>query len=341
MIFPNMKKINVLFRTGGGTGHGKELGFGHIYRCINLANSLKYNNIHFLVEDFGNVKNILIKNKYSNIHLLKNDIDLKLDIEKSIKYLNDEKIDVFIIDRYKINKKYVSEMKKYVKTVMIADLKEKDFDVDLVINGFIGFKNEIIKNKYGGKCLVGPKYQILNYKFSEKNIKKQKNESLLATFGGFDDEKISLKLLKIILKMNLKIKIKIILGHDIKLKISDRKKISNKPIKIISNTNNMYKEMKNVKYGLCSGGITTYEFATLGIPFGIICQNKHQLITAKEWEKQKIAVNLGLSKSIKPKEIEKFILSLPTNFQKKKKINYQNGAKIVAMEITKLTKIKN
>ncbi|MCH6574381.1 MAG: inorganic phosphate transporter [Bacteroidetes bacterium] len=24
--------------------------------------------------------------------------------------------------------------------------------------------------------------------------------------------------------------------------------------------------MKNAKYGLCSGGLTTYEFATLGIP---------------------------------------------------------------------------
>lgn len=341
MIFPSMKKLNILFRTGGGTGHGKELGFGHIYRCINLAKSLKYNNIHFLVEDFGDAKNILIKNKYSNINLLKNDIDLKSDIEKSIKYLNDEKIDILIIDRYKINKKYASEMKKYVKTVMIADLREMDFDVDLVINGFIGFKNEIIKNKYNTKCMLGPKYQILNNKFSKKNIKKQKSESLLATFGGFDDEKISLKLLKIILKMDLKIKIKIILGHDIKLKISDREKISNKSIEIISNTNNMFKEMKNVKYGLCSGGITTYEFATLGIPFGIICQNKHQLITAKEWEKQKIAVNLGLSKSVKPKEIEKFILSLSTNFQKGKKSNYQNGAKIVAMQITKLIKLKN
>ena len=341
MIFPSMKKLNILFRTGGGTGHGKELGFGHIYRCINLANSLKCNNIHFLVEDFGNATNILRKNKYFKIHLLENDIDLKSDIDKSIKYLNNEKIDILVIDRYKISKKYASHMKKYVKTVMITDLKEKDFDVDLIINGFIGFKNEIIKNKFGRKCLLGPKYQILNSKFSKKNIKKQKKECLLATFGGFDDEKISLKLLKIILKMDLKIKIKIILGQDIKLKISDKKKILDKSIKIISNTNNMYKEMKNVKYGLCSGGITTYEFATLGIPFGIICQNRHQLITAKEWEKQEIAVNLGLSKLIKPKEIEKFLQSLPKNFQKKKKICYKNGTKIVAKEINKLIKIKN
>ncbi len=332
-----MKKLNILFRTAGGTTHGKELGFGHIYRCINLANSLKNNNIHFLVEDFGNAAYVLRKNRYSKIHLLEKDIELKLDIGKSIKYLNDKKIDILIIDRYKISKKYVSHMKKYVKTVMISDLNEKNYDANLVINGFIGFKNKIIKNKHGTRCLLGPKYQILNGEFAKKDLNQTK-ESLLATFGGFDDERISLMLLKIIVKMDLKIQIKIILGADIKLNKLERKRISNKSIKIISNTNNMHKEMKNVKYGLCSGGLTTYEFATLGIPFGIICQNKHQLITAREWEKQKIAVNLGLSKSIKPKEIEKFIQSIPKIFQKNKKIHFGKGSQITSNEIIKLIK---
>lgn len=340
MIFPNMKKINILFRTAGGTGHGKELGFGHIYRCINLADSLKHNNIHFLVEDFGNAANTLRKNKYSKIHLLENDIDSKSDIEESIKYLKSKKIDILIIDRYKISKKYVSHLKKFVKTVIITDLKEKDFDADLVINGFIGFKNKITENKYGVRCLLGPKYQILNSKFAKKYFKNQKSESLLATFGGFDDERISLMLLKIIAKMDLKIQIKIILGADFKLKKSERKIILDKPIKIISKTDNMYNEMKNVKYGLCSGGLTTYEFASLGIPFGIICQNKHQLITAKEWEKQKMAINLGLANSTKPKEIEEFLQSISKIFKENKKISIGKGSEISSIEIIKLARLK-
>ena len=72
-------------------------------------------------------------------------------------------------------------------------------------------------------------------------------------------------------------------------------------------------EIKQARFGLCSGGLTTYEFNSAKTPYAIICDEKHQLITAKEWEKQEIAVNLGLSKLIKPKEIEKFLQSLPKN----------------------------
>ena len=33
------------------------------------------------------------------------------------------------------------------------------------------------------------------------------------------------------------------------------------------------------------------------IPFAIICQVKHQILTAKEWEKKGIAINLGMPNS--------------------------------------------
>ena len=48
------------------------------------------------------------------------------------------------------------------------------------------------------------------------------------------------------------------------------------------------------KVGIIGGGISTYEFARLKIPFGIICQYRHQIITSREWAKKNIAENLGM-----------------------------------------------
>lgn len=40
-------------------------------------------------------------------------------------------------------------MRKHVKTVVISDLKKIDYQADLIVNGFIGFKNTIAKTDSG------------------------------------------------------------------------------------------------------------------------------------------------------------------------------------------------
>nr|MBC8294435.1 hypothetical protein [Pelagibacterales bacterium] len=102
----------------------------------------------------------------------------------------------------------------------------------------------------------------------------------------------------------------------------------------------MYKEISGAKFGLCSGGITTYEFATLGVPFAIISQVKHQITTAKIWEKNKIGVNLGIVNKNTGKKISKYLEKI-SSMKSNKNRNYHmwldgNGGKRVQKEIMKL-----
>ena len=110
----------------------------------------------------------------------------------------------------------------------------------------------------------------------------------------------------------------------------------------MDNSNNMFKEMSNVKYGICSGGITSYEFAMLNIPFAIICQVKHQLITAKEWEKKRSGINFGLAEKISEKQIEEFLEEIVMNKRKKtikkNSLSNQKGIKLITQEILSLVK---
>lgn len=76
-----------------------------------------------------------------------------------------------IIDKYKITNRFIKN-KKYCQCCSYFRSKKISYNSDLVINGFIGFENKIVKNSYGTKCLLGPKYQILNKSY--KNLKIQK-----------------------------------------------------------------------------------------------------------------------------------------------------------------------
>tara|TARA_B000000460_G_C21366894_1_gene327886 strand:- start:5 stop:712 length:708 start_codon:yes stop_codon:yes gene_type:complete len=233
-------------------------------------------------------------------------------------------------------------MRKHVKTVVISDIRKIDYDADLVINGFIGFENTITKNKFGIRCLLGPKYQILNKKYETIKKSNRKKYLILATFGGFDEQNI-IQILCQQLEIFLdKIKVKIILGQSTsksnQVKIIESKFPNN--LEIISETNNLKKEILSSRFGICAGGITTYEFASLGIPFAIICQYKHQLATAREWEKNGLAFNLGFPNKKINMKIQKFLKYLiegnAMNKLESKHIVDGYGAKRVAKEILNL-----
>ena len=333
-------KLNVLFRVSGGRAIGKELGMGHVYRCINLAKQLEVNSINFAIEDYGGVIQVLKSHNFKNIFRLKKKISIDDDIKNIKKIIQKNNIHLLIIDKYDRSVKKISkELRKVITTIVISDLKKIDYNADLIINGFIGFKNSIIKNRFDSKCLIGPKYQILSKNYQTNKRNKKKKNTLLATFGGFDENNISEIIYKEMIKIP-KINGKIIIGpvtNNQKL----RKIISKKQekIQIISHVKNLKNEIQNTKFGVCSGGITTYEFAALNVPFGIICQYKHQKQTAKEWSKRNLAINLGFPNKNLPKKLSRLLIGLSVN--KYPKFNYKKivdglGTKRVVKEIMKL-----
>ena len=74
------KKLRILFRTSGGSASKKELGFGHIFRSINLSKKFSKEKIFFLVEDYGGVKSVLENNGIKNSIYLPKNLKLNVDI---------------------------------------------------------------------------------------------------------------------------------------------------------------------------------------------------------------------------------------------------------------------
>ena len=299
--------MNILFRTAGGSVKNTELGTGHIFRTINLAKKFKNHKIFFAVEDYGGVKKILQGKCFEKIYFLNLNPTLEQDVENTLKIIKKNKIDCVIIDKIYTKKTYLKKLQKEIFTVYIADLKNYDYPADLVINGFIGFKNKITLNKYKKRCLVGPSFQILSSEY-ERKMKIKKDIDLLITFGGFDANNLVEKLCMVLPIWISKLKIKIILGPITK-KPSCLSKIeeTQKNLKVVKFTKNFRKEISRAKFGLCSGGLTTYEFALSKVPFGIITQYKHQEITAKQWDKYGYGEFLGENNNQIEEEISRYI----------------------------------
>ena len=335
-----MRKLNILFRVSGGTAPGKELGNGHIFRSIHLAHHFKKHNIFFLLDDFGGAKKILTKNGFNNVIITQKNINLKNDIIHTKKIIKNKKIDILINDVYKAKNDYFKKLKDYTKTVLITDLKKFQYSADLVVNGFIGFKNQRIKRNDGRLVCLGPKYQILDHRFSKTKLTRKKYD-ILVTFGGFDENNITQLFIEELVKSKIKLKIKIIHGPSSKKtkRIIELQKEYPQLFTLIP-SGDMYEEISLAKFGLCSGGITTYEFATLNVPFAIISQLKHQTVTAKVWENIGSALNLGLKNKNTQKKIALFLENFEKiclNMNNTKNLHLDgDGGTVIHKEILKL-----
>ena len=60
------------------------------------------------------------------------------------KHIEKKKIDIVIVDRYKIKNTYLKKIKNVSKLVVISDLNRINYYADLIVNGFIGYQNKIV-----------------------------------------------------------------------------------------------------------------------------------------------------------------------------------------------------
>ena len=101
----------------------------------------------------------------------------------------------------------------------------------------------------------------------------------------------------------------------------------------------MHNEILKSKFGFTTGGVTTYEFASMNVPFVVICDDLHQIPTAREWDKKNAAINLGFLNNRTSKKITKVVADIAEgkmNYVSNKNIVDGLGAKRVSSEIFKL-----
>jgi UDP-2,4-diacetamido-2,4,6-trideoxy-beta-L-altropyranose hydrolase len=263
----NIKKI-IIFRVD----YGKVIGYGHIMRCIALA--------QFWSKDGGDVLFLtrsdpsFIKNKLSKASV----VHISDEESSSEELLLIRDFYLFkkgwvVLDGYLFNEEYQMQLRTLgVKYCYIDDNSHlSHYFCDILLNQNIYANKKMYLNKVmpDTKLLIGPKYTLLRnefiqYRYSKKKIEDNCNK-ILITFGGSDPNNITEKLLSLIKVSNIREKIfKIIIGPDFS-SFQSLSSINNKVI-IKKNVPNMAKEMIWADVAISSAGTTALELLFLGIP---------------------------------------------------------------------------
>jgi len=299
-----MKKQKILFVL---TGYN-EVGLGHIYRALQIANDILDHELFFLVDSESLLGFKVIKSKNYNVQIQKNK-----NIIDDIKSINPN---IVINDILDTSNDYMNQLSKVTsKIINFEDLGKGASKAGIVINAL--YNNVLNKGSY----YSGYNYFIARDEFilTEKKNISRKVENVLITFGGTDPNNLTLKTVKAISSYceNNGINITIIagLGYNKLNTLTDYKKIRIK--KSISNISDYMLEADIV---FSSAGRTVYEIACIGTPTIILTQNEREnshLFAAKE----NGFINLGLGVNVESKFILSEFENLINNFEERKMLN--------------------
>lgn len=310
--------FDIVFRCDG--GDIPELGYGHLYRCLVLANYLqkklllKPKKIIFIIKSKNKyLKGLRILKKY-NFSIFKIHENIKDYGIKEVQYFKKIQGNLLIIDRLgRVPKNFFKTISNRFKKKIILDdssNNRKLFDLSL---------NPLIQNVSRDKnSKIGFEYLILK---PTTGLKKMVNENnIFLFFGGFDAQNITPKIIKLLNQINRNFKL------FLPLSLKERKfeKISYNKIYYYK-SNQYYNRLAISNIAITSGGIGLFDAILNKKKIICIPQYVHQTKNAKKIAKKKAIYLLNLNdKNFDSKFLNNFLVMLNNDEYKKKIHNRQN-----------------
>jgi spore coat polysaccharide biosynthesis predicted glycosyltransferase SpsG len=274
---------------------------GHLFRMLNFAEYLKSKNENFifLINDNEKTKNILHE-KNMNFEVV-NLSDYHSSWESI--FIKKYNINYWINDRLETHIEHAQNiLKNSCQLITFDDLGSGAKLSDINICGLF-FNTEKIE---ANKVLKGVEYLILNNEINQ--FKKERNEikNILVTLGGSDTYGVTIKVLKLLKKYNLKATIHI--GPSFE-HLDELKEELTENFELIHFILSLIEEFSKYDLAITGGGITPFEANASGLPCLIVANELFEIANGEFLDSINSSKFLGYYKNIN-EEVFKNIFEL-------------------------------
>ena len=298
----------------------KKNGSGHAIRCLRIADYLykKKFKIFLIVTEKSynnlNENNLVDLNKFK-ILKIKNNNSSKKDAQYTLNSILNQKTNdkIFIFkDDYKLDLIWDNFIiKNYSNLIILDDHINKKHNCKTYINFNPYQLNQIKYKKKQTKYLIGLKY----FPYSKKIINNKKKNNCLVYFGASDNEHLTIKIIKIINKLNLKnIHFIILIGKFNNDKVVIKKNTQSNYFSLVDKHIDLSKIFNRSKFMIGTGGTSLWEALVHKIyPFIIPTHKNHIDPCLYLFKKNKINYlkNFEINEESKKKYIFDYFKILP------------------------------
>jgi len=223
---------------------------------------------------------------------------------------------ITVFDNYDVTEEQMIIYKQsYPNLVVIDDLADRIFQVDMIINQNLGSNQLEYKTINEPKLLLGEQYALLRKNILNTKRKKESNHIFMSFGAGevYDRIKGLLEIL-LLLDKNLSVNIKVdfVIGgkkdnkEQIRSFLSTCKRLK---FNFIENQLDLSPYTGRAEFAVTAAGTTVFELACLGVPQIVFVIDKNQQITGQNINETKIGTCLGEISKIDMFRFEKTFFS--------------------------------
>ncbi|MGE5340278.1 MAG: UDP-2,4-diacetamido-2,4,6-trideoxy-beta-L-altropyranose hydrolase [Candidatus Omnitrophota bacterium] len=283
---------NVLILTEGGQG----VGFGHVTRCLSLAQAFEARGytVQFLISGDESVRTLLPEETVTIADWLNDAPRLRTQVESA---------DIVIIDSYHAELDtydYISQTAPVA--VYLDDTCRIDYPAGIVVNWSISANALPYRQKENIFHLLGLSYLSLRKAFQDAKAKDwddiQKNVNrVMITFGGDDSKNLTPRVLQLLMDRYPECHYDVVIGNACENKDAIHQIAEKHPSGIdlhhALTDDGMKALMQRVDIAISSGGQTLAELARMGVPTIAVIVAENQRSNVLSWEKTGFIENAG------------------------------------------------
>jgi len=266
------------------TEGGKNIGFGHITRCLSIAEAFKEKGwkTTFIVNDDAALKEIL---KDEEFKTYRSSGDYLWEI---LEYIHSE--DIVFIDSYKLTLQEYEHIRGAVSRIVYYDDNNRlNYPPGIIVNGSVYANSLSYPRNPDNNYLLGTSYVPIRREFMDvdKRKIKQKIQSVLITFGGDDLQEMTEWVRDCILTELSDVLLHVVVGKAFRNYQTFKK---SQTLRVQYHSDIKAIEMKNlmcqVDLAISAGGQTLHELARTGTPTIGICVAENQVNNLEGWQKK-------------------------------------------------------